>query len=180
MEKISLQCGRMASVACEYCALIDGTRGRGWVQQLIRLFPRLHVAVTALTTPSGTARAYGTYDDEKRCDLFLSLNDDLQADRDLSRAYGAMCVGPYRQQQLSERMADNLADIYFDLQHGLKVFEDDSQHASEIWQYSFYMHWGKHLLDAECWLHAVECGCEPVLLPEWQWPDAGGTVLSPA
>jgi len=180
VEKVSLQSERMASVAKEYCALIDGMHGRDWVPQLRRLLPRLHVAITALTSPEDSARDYGVYDDEKRCDLFLSLSADLQKDGDLSRAYDAMSIGPRRQQQLSERMADNLADIYFDLQHGLGMFVDEPQCAAEVWQYSFYLHWGKHLLDAECWLRAVASGSEPVLLPEWQWPNSDDLLPTPA
>lgn len=180
MNKMPLQCGRMASVAREYCALIDGERDADWINRLAKLLPRLHVAVTALSAPSNEGCATLSYDDEKRCELFLCLNDDLRTDSTLRVAYAAMSVGSYRQQQFCERMADNLADMYFDLKHGLAQLQDDPQCASEIWQYSFYVHWGKHLLDAECWLRAVKSGSEPLTLPEWQWPSVDGLTANPA
>lgn len=180
MKKMPLQYGRMASVAEEFCALIDGERRAGWIKQLATLLPRLHVAVTALSAPSNEGRTCLDHDDEKRCELFLSLSDDLQADCALCSAYEKMSVGSRQRQQLCERMADDLADIYFDLKHGLELLKDDPQSASEIWQYSFYLHWGKHLLDAEHWLRAVESGSQPVSLPEWRWPNAGGLIASPA
>jgi len=40
-----------------------------------------------------------------------------------------------------------------------------------IWQCSFYMHWGQHLLDAECRLKAVEAGEHPLHLTGWDWPN---------
>jgi len=104
----------------------------------------------------------------------------LQADHTLYAAYVMMSVEPYRWPQLCERMADNLADMYFDLKHGLDLLWENPQRASENWQYSFYSHWGKHLLDAECWLRAVESGNEPALLPEWWWPNASLLAANPA
>jgi hypothetical protein len=172
MKKMPLQCSRMASIAKKYCAVIDGGRDAGWVQRLAELLPRLHVAVTALAEPSEDSCAALVRDDEKRCDMFLDLSDDLQADSLLCAAYAEMLVGPHQRQQLCERMADNLADIYFDLKQGLAQLPGDPQRAAAIWQYTFYTHWGKHLLDAECWLRAVKSGSEPVSLPEWQWPAA--------
>jgi len=179
MKKMPLQCGRMALVAEEYCNLIDGQRNAGWTGQLDKLLPRLHVAVTALSAPSKEGRTSLAYDDEKRCDMFLGLSNALQTDSQLCSAYTEMSVGPRRRQQLCERMADNLADMYFDLKQGLALVKTDPQRASELWQYSFYVHWGKHLLDAECWLHAVDAGNEPMPLPEWQWPIVDGMAVNP-
>jgi len=180
MKKMPLQCARMASVAREYCALIDGERDADWIQQLAKLLPRLHVAVTALSAPSNDGRALLVYDDEKRCNMFLHMSTDLQDDRKLHAAFMAMSVESYRWPQLCDRMADNLADMYFDLRHGLDLLWESPQHASENWQYSFYSHWGRHLLDAECWLRAIESGSEPALLPEWWWPDASLLAANPA
>jgi hypothetical protein len=180
MKKMPLQCGRMAFVAEEFCTLIDGEHGGDWIGRLGKVLPRLHVAVTALSAPSKEGSATLVYDDVKRCDRYLGLSDDLQCDRQLRGAYAKMSVGPRRRQQLCERMADNLADMYFDLKHGLALLPNNPQRASEVWQYSFYVHWGKHLLDAECWLRAVESGTEPVPLPEWQWPIASGMAVNPA
>ena len=177
MSKLPLQCSRMAAVAGEYCALIDNgishfaTNDVGWLSQLGKILPRLHVAVAALYTPSSDGHIYRFYDDEKRCEMFLMLNAMLQCDSSLWSAYKDSSVDLYRQRLLCERMADNLADMYFDLKRGLELLQNDPVAAAENWQHSFYVHWGKHLLDAECWLRAVECGSEPAYLPEWRWPN---------
>lgn len=180
MKKMPLQCGRMASVAEEFCSLIEGERGAGWIQQLETLLPRLHVAITALSAPAHEGLTCLDYDDEERCELFMCLSNELQDDGVLGFAYEQMSASPRQRRQLSERMADDLADMYFDLKHGLERLQDDPQRASDIWQYSFYLHWGKHLLDAECWLRAVTTGSRPLSLPEWQWPNDGGLIASPA
>ena len=119
MKKMPLQCGRMASVAEEFCALIDGKRDAGWIKQLETLLPRLHVAITALSAPANEGCTCLEYDDEKRCELFLCLSDELQDDCTLGFAYEQMSASPSQRQQLSERMADDLADMYFDLKQVL-------------------------------------------------------------
>lgn len=180
MKKMPLQCSRMASVAREFCALIDGDRDVGWIHRLTKLLPRLHVAITALAEPSEVGRVGLVYDDEKRCELFLRLSNELQKDRLLCTVLVEVPTDSRQRQQMCERMADNLADMYFDLKQGLARLADDPQCAAAIWQYTFYTHWGKHLLDAECWLRAVESGSEPALLPEWQWPFASRMLANPA
>lgn len=179
MKMMPLQYGRMASVAQEYCSLIDGEREAGWTKRLEKVLPRLHVAITALSAPSNEGYTCLEHDDEKRCELYFCLRDDLLRDRSLFSAYEKVLVGPHQRQQLCERMADDLADMYFDLKRGLELLQDDPQCASEIWQYSFYLHWGKHLLDAECWLRAIGSGSEPLSLPEWQWPNINGPIANP-
>jgi len=64
-----------------------------------------------------------------------------------------------------------------------RVFElvrENPMHAVSDWQRSFYAHWGKHLLDAECWLHSIDAGGEPPHLPAWHWPNLSGYVANQA
>jgi len=186
MMELPRQCDRMANMAKQYCDLIEecfvaaDKSNADWVVSLEKLLPRLHVAVTALSMPVDDGQRYCLYDDEQRCELFLRLNRALQGDQQIWSAYTGRMVAPRTRQQWCERMADNLTDMYFDLKRGLDIVEENPNHAAADWQYSFYVHWGKHLLDAECWLHAVECGGEPVLLPEWRWPNASGLIANPA
>lgn len=189
MAKISLQCQRMATVATEYCTFIDGFSGQyygagrhvHWLMRLEKLLPRLHVAVIALAGRIESVNSYQVYNDDQRCELFLHLIAAIQADQNLWVAYEASGTRQQSRQELCECMADNLADMYFDLKYGLDLIRENPAHAASEWQRSFYAHWGKHLLHAECWLHAVDAGDEPPHLPEWRWPDMlSYTTTSPA
>jgi len=188
VEKMPLQCGRMAAVAAEYCAFIDSFSGWGhgetqcvnWLLQLEKLLPRLHVAVIALIEPTENGQHYRFHDDDQRCELFLRLNAVLQADRKLWASYETSGERQQSPQALCERMADDLSDMYFDLKHGLELVDENPAHAASDWQRSFYAHWGKHLLAAECWLHAVDAGGEPPNLPEWHWPHKSNYAFSRA
>lgn len=185
VEKMPLQCSRMAIVAAEYCRFIDNFNGRdraidrriNWLHRLEKLLPRLHVAVIALTESTENAQAYWLHDDDKRCELFLRLDVILQSDERLWAAYEVNSHRQQSRQALCERMADNLTDMYFDLKRGLELMRESPEKAASNWQSSFYAHWGKHLLDAECWLHAVDAGGEPPHLPEWQWPNTPALAI---
>ena len=171
MSTMSLQCRRMATVAAEYCDLVDSFNGHGsessWVLHMNKLLPRLHVAVIALVTSSDDCSLYRFPDDDQRCELYLKLHDLLESDPILKRAYGDSCLW----RQSCDCLADDFSDIYFDLKQGLQLLEDNPMQSANQWRCSFYVHWGKHLLDAECRLNAIEAGDEPLLFPDWGWPD---------
>ena len=185
MNCISLQCGRMATVALEYCTLIetfvDGLEafnpGSQWLAQMERLLPRLHVAVIALSADGESCTSYRFYDDDQRCELYMRLHCLLQLGRHLWSRNEEYLL-PWRL-QLCDRMADDLTDMYFDLKRGLDLLDHDPRQAASDWQCSFYVHWGRHLLDAECWLRSVVCGAEPSPLPDWHWP-LNSSPLMPA
>lgn len=186
MKKMPLQYSRMAALATEYCMFIDtfhvGVEGaaqcHGEVTRLTKLLPRLHVAVTALMDLSESVHHYCFYDDDLRCELFLRLNAALRSDKRLWPAYEGGSLAQQSSQELCEHMADDLADIYFDLKQGLELLRSNPRQAASHWQSSFYAHWGKHLLNAECWLRAVDVGGEPPRLPEWWWPNLADVELS--
>ena len=171
MKRIPLQCSRMAAAAAEYCHLIDTFDGMdddsAWVTRLGKMLPRLHIAVTALS-PSTDSCPYHFPDDDDRIELYMRLHHLLQDDRVLNLAYGKS----YLRLQSCDGLADDLTDMYFDLKHGLDLLVIDPEKAADMWHCSFYLHWGQHLLDAECWLHAAEAGEEPLSLSSsgWRWP----------
>ena len=179
VSKMPLQSARMAAVATEYCTFVDAFNTcdaevecfHNGLMKLEKLLPRLHVAVTALVEPTENVSNYRFYDDDQRCELFLRLNSVLQSDKKFWLRYESERLRQQSYHKLCERMADNLTDIYFDLKHGLELLQMKPMQATCHWQCSFYAHWGKHLLDAECWLHAVDAGGEPPRLPEWWWPN---------
>jgi hypothetical protein len=167
MVEMPLQCGRMAQVATEYCGLIDVfEHDVAWRSRLGRLLPRLHVAVVALVVPQMMCASYRFPDDDARCELYMRLYGVLQADAGLCAA----CDEWHLRARLCDRLADDLADMYFELKCGLGWLKDDPMQAASSWQYSFYLHWSRHLLDAEHWLRMVDGGAEPQSLPEVLWP----------
>ena len=57
---------------------------------------------------------------------------------------------------ISGSIADDLADIYRDLQDGLRRLESDPDHPATAigdWRMSFAIHWGKHAVHAIAALH---------------------------
>ena len=52
-------------------------------------------------------------------------------------------------------LADDIADIYFDLKEGLLLAEHQTPPEDIIWEWrlSFYSHWGKHAMDALLTIH---------------------------
>lgn len=162
MTGIPLQCGRMAAAASEYCLLIDDFGGFGrdqeWLPRMTKLLPRLHVAVIAMKEPGSFFPAYHFPDDDKRCELYMRLHSIMGEDIFFWPAGDDSQV----KNKLCDRLADDLTDMYFDLKNGLDVIECDPQQAVTNWLCSFYLHWNRHLLDAEYWLHAVDADIQPL------------------
>jgi hypothetical protein len=152
----------MAVAAQEYCALVEGFSGFGrdhrWVARMRKLLPRLHVAVIALTAPEAFRRAYCFPDDDARWELYLRLHAVMGEDL----LFRILCGNPRTRHDLCERLADDFTDMYFDLKRGLDTMGQDPCQAMEDWQSSFYLHWGRHLLDAEYWLRAVGARVSPL------------------
>lgn len=171
MKTIPLVCSRMAAVASDYCDLIDNFNGleydRSWLARMGKLLPRLHVAIIALTPPSDSFSSYRFPDDDKRCELYMRLHWLLQSDQMLQALYGQSSI----QLQFCDHLADDFTDIYYDLRLGLELLAIDPVKATNLWLCSFYLHWGQHLMDAECRLHAVETGDAPLRLPVWDWAE---------
>jgi len=146
-------CYRLANMAAEYCHLIDDFDGfqhnHAWLPQMSRLLSRLHVTVMDFNPTSAQGRRYCLPDDDQRCELYLHL-------RDMMDDHIAMTADYFAVDQMSELLADDFTDMYFDLKTGLELYERDPQQAVHTWLNSFYQHWGIHLLDAENWLQGLQ------------------------
>lgn len=171
MERIPLVCSRMAAVVDEYCYLIDTFDGLGcdssWLSRMGKMLPRLHVAVIALVPSTDRYNPYQFPNDDERIELYMRLHDVLQTDQTLKTVYGQSSL----RQQFCDRLADDFTDMYFDLRLGLELLSVDPVKATNLWLCSFYMHWGQHLLDAECRLQAVKAGEKPLRLSGMAWPN---------
>ncbi len=155
MESVSEKLTEMASAAQAYCGLIeDGREIRGaWLADLYTLLPRLHSAVTALTTFEGQDLPVPEVDLDTRFELYSRLRK-LLGERD---SYWLEFDATPDQVHMSGSLADDLTDIYFDLQHGLELLDEAwPQRAAQAWQSSYRLHWGQHLVDAERHLYALK------------------------
>jgi len=153
----------MVAAAQEYCTLVDGFSGFGsnreWMARMSKLLPRLHVAVIALTPPGQFNHRYHFPDDDARCELYMRLHSAIDDDY----LIWTLCGNHQVRHALCDSLADDFTDMYFDLKGGLELLSCDPQQAMEDWQCSFYLHWGRHLLDAEYWLKAVDYRARPWL-----------------
>jgi hypothetical protein len=144
----------MVSVAEQYCKLIEGLVDESdqWLASLYQLMPRLHSAVTLLNAyDTGDLQVSGV-DLDERFELYSRLRKRL-GERD---SYWLEFDAAPEEMHMSGSLADDLTDIYFDLQHGLQLMAQAWPHrAAQAWQSSYRMHWGQHLVDAERHLYAL-------------------------
>jgi len=145
----------MVDVAGDFCRLIDHALARpgDWLESLFRLMPRLHAAVTALNAyDTGETPLFDT-DLDARFELYSHLRKVL-GERD---SYWLEFDAAPEEVHMSGSLADDLTDIYFDLRHGLDMLDEVwPQRAAQVWQSSYRMHWGQHLVDAERHLYALK------------------------
>ena len=153
-----IQFKELVKTARDYCNLIDGLSGRDdWLLVLFQLLPRLHANVVAMPDPGGgeVTDQYSDLDD--RFDLFSELRMRL-GDRDM---YWLEFDQPgdvhEDDEHRSGSLADDLTDIYCELKHGLKRFDDNDDAGRTLgrWRTGFCRHWGQHVVDAERHLYAL-------------------------
>jgi hypothetical protein len=146
----------MVDVAEDYCRLIDdaGRQKSDWLERLYRLMPRLHSAVTALSAlEADDSSPAPPVDLDERFERYSQLRR-LLGDRD---HYWLEFDAAPEEIHMSGSLADDLTDIYFDLRHGLTLFDEVwPQRAANAWQSSYRVHWGQHLVDAERHLYALK------------------------
>ena len=155
MTSLSETLSDMASVAEHYCQLIDHADDvpADWLDRLFGLMPQLHMAVTALNAYHTTDTPVPKVDLEERFELYSRLRKML-GERD---SYWLEFDASPEEMHMSGSLADDLTDIYFDLQHGLELLDEAwPQNAAQIWQSTYRVHWGQHLVDAERHLYALK------------------------
>ena len=155
MTSLTETLSEMIDVAEGYCRLIEdsGEEAQRWLASLFTLMPRLHMAVTSLNAfETGDTLVPGV-DLDDRFLLYSRLRKQL-GDRD---SYWLEFDASPEEMHMSGSLADDLTDIYFDLQHGLELLDDAwPQRAAQVWQTSYRLHWGQHLVDAERHLYALK------------------------
>jgi hypothetical protein len=145
----------MIAVAERYCSLIErpGEDPDQWLESLYNLMPRLHSAVTSLNAYDSGDMQLPVVDLDERFELYSRLRKRL-GERD---SYWLEFDALPEEMHMSGSLADDLTDIYFDLQHGLELMDESWPYrATQLWQSSYRLHWGQHLVDAERHLYALK------------------------
>ena len=129
----------LADCARRYCGLIesvdhaDGT----WLREMSHLLAGLHLAAERLEPASQGVHAIPAPDLDARFELYthlrelLGVRDDYLLEGDLAGS-----------------LADDLTDIYCEMKHGIRLFEQDPCLAAVNWRCGYQAHWGAHLMDA--------------------------------
>lgn len=157
MEQATGQFGAMVEAAREYCALIEHARPTDpvWLEQMFRLLPRLHAAITVARPMRGESQLPVHIDIDERFELFSRLREALgERDGYWMEFDNGNAIHP---QHMSGSLADDLADIYYDLKPGLEqLAQMPPERVLRFWRRSYELHWGQHLVDAERHLYALK------------------------
>lgn len=151
----------MIALAREYCQLIEQIEENGsesWLVKMSMLLPRIHASVATMGAPKDRLTANCVFcpepDLDSRFDMFAQLRTIL-GKRD---SYWLEFDVFHDERSMSGSLADDFTDIYFELQHGLKLLETNPDKAAETvkyWQSGYYIHWGQHVVDAERHLYGL-------------------------
>lgn len=143
-------------IAEEYVALIDGAEdGEKLLAELASVLPGLYASATKLpdVRPEG--------DDEppresrfEDWQLVRGRLDRLLGDHDLYWAIDPS--GTAEQEPAAGSLSDDLADIYLDVNEGLRLRATGRSEVDAVWEcrVSFWSHWGAHAADAIRVIHA--------------------------
>jgi len=156
-EKLSVS--RLTRVAQEYCDFIDGFDAAkepdisSFIRQVSRLLPRLHMAVEALADSVAMEDLLAEIEPERRFSLYSRLH---RAFGDLDAYWLEFDVGRDGQEK-SGSLADDLADIYWELKAGLDRLANEGTPLPTMrcWGAGYRLHWGQHLVDAERHLYGL-------------------------
>ena len=144
-----------------FCGLVEQHESHDrteWLEQIGDALLRLESAIVQLQMPSPPSRHVGLADLEKRFELYFRLKtflrdeDDYWSEADLHAGDGYM----------TGSLADDFADIYFELKCGLVLLERGKRGAKaaiRFWAEGYRDHWRQHLVDARKQLFEFKARC---------------------
>ena len=159
---------RFASVAQEFCSVIDSAPNLDTIELLMRVYRILpHLISEAVNLPNmelseDESQEEDSRKSQARARLRLSeaqwgkLYEFLKAKLGDLNLYWEVWDPTKDHEAIHGSLADDFADIYRDLKEGLSLAEahqvppeDNIWH----WRLGYYSHWGKHAIDALRTIH---------------------------
>lgn len=136
-----------------FCQLVEhhatcGLDSKRWLDEIGQLLLRLDAEIQPLNGHPVDADYSMLQDLEERFVLFHRLKsflgalDEYWSESDLEAGDGLK----------TGSLADDIADLYFDLKRGLTLYRSGSEtqrQAVDLWLYSYHVHWKQHLRDAK-------------------------------
>jgi hypothetical protein len=158
---ISVTFKRFSTVATEFCDAVDSASEVGKVELLSRIYkllPRLiqeGIALPSLSLSESDTRKEirkTRMNDAEWGQLYEFLKEKL-GDWNL---YWQVFDPTTDSEAIRGSLADDIADIYRDVEEGLGYHDPDLAMQTDItfgWRIGYYSHWGKHAMDAERTIH---------------------------
>ncbi|MBL4783747.1 MAG: DUF5063 domain-containing protein [Porticoccaceae bacterium] len=149
-NKISKQITELQKNATRFCFLIENRHDvdhQEWLTEISLILPRIHAVIGLLDNASNKSEClFALSDIEERFELFCDLK------KHLGKNDGYEMGEELRDNELYGSLSDDLVDLYFEIKRGLdliKVGEENLPAALSLWRDGFFLHWGKHLVDAQ-------------------------------
>jgi hypothetical protein len=178
-----------AEVAAGYCRFVEKAADLSasqFLQEAHRLLPSLYAAGLALPGtgilfPDRLEAGEGNETSSPAVDSAESSDPDRGSSEELRSIFASLSAklgsreqyrevydpyDPPEEKEVIGSLADDLVDIYSDLQAGLRKWgRGDSGEALWEWRFGLEIHWGRHLVGALRALHALAASYET------DWPD---------
>ena len=136
--------------AKRFCFLIENIHefgARDWLLDISLILPRIHAVMGLIDQQNNRTECFVALSDiNERFDLFCHLKKVLGAKDGYE--IGEELVG----NELYGSLSGDLADLYFEIKRGLDLIQSGEENlpfALSLWRDGFFLHWGKHLIDAE-------------------------------
>jgi Domain of unknown function (DUF5063) len=157
VAEIANQFGRVAE---RYFQIVDSATGlekNQFLSQIYEILPELighaiHLPAVELTDDEDTKRI----DESMKPDQWRRLYEGLQAKLGDADLYWEVFDPTKDTESSIGSLADDIADIYRDLEKGMIILSDSNGKPTEAiwtWRFLFGSHWGKHAIDALRTMH---------------------------
>jgi len=149
-NKTSKQIKDLQIDAERFCYLVENIHDFNrqlWLTEVSSILPRIHAVIAVIDNNNRSECLFTLSDIEERFEMFCNLKTVL-GDKD-----GYEWGEELRDNELYGSLSDDLSDLYFEIRRGLDLIKTGGEGsvpaALSLWRDGFFLHWGKHLVDAQ-------------------------------